>query len=196
MSILYTERLKLRPFQEGDAPAMFRNWMSDEEVARFCRWYRHRELKSTQWMLDMYLREAQDGFEYRWAVTERDSDEAIGAVEVVSMRKQDHCAEIGYVIARRFWNRGFMTEAVRAVIEELFRSGFAMVCGRRHEDNPASGRVMEKCGMRYVGKEKEIRKYSESELCEMMVYEITAQCLRSPYRSRSHSVAPSNTSRS
>ena len=50
---------------EGDAEAMFRNWTSDAEVARFCRWYRHKELKSTQWLLNHYLKEAAEGFEYR-----------------------------------------------------------------------------------------------------------------------------------
>ena len=173
MSIIMTERLKLRPFMEGDAEAMFRNWTSDAEVARFCRWYRHKELKSTQWLLNHYLKEAAEGFEYRWAITMKDDDEAVGCVDVVGFRDHDRCAEIGYVIARRLWNKGYMTEAVKAVINELFRCGYNVVSARHHTDNPASGRVMEKCGMHFVGMDRELRKFSEYDMCDVMVYEIS-----------------------
>lgn len=173
MSVIMTERLVLRPFRDGDAEAMFRNWTSDGEVARFCRWYRHKELKSTKWLLELYLREAAEGFDHRWAVTLKDEDEAIGSVEVVGVRDHDRRAEIGYVIARRYWNKGYMTEAVRAVIDELFSCGYNVVSARHHTDNPASGRVMEKCGMHFVGMDREVRKFSEYDMCDVMVYEIT-----------------------
>ncbi len=173
MSVLLTERLRLRPFRDGDAEAMFRNWTNDEEVARFCRWYRHKELKSTKWLLDLYLREAAEGFDHRWGITLLENDdEVIGSVEVVGVKNHDQNAEIGYVMARRYWNKGYTTEAVKAVIEELFRCGYTVVCGRRHTDNPASGRVMEKCGMHFTGMDREVRKYTEYDMCDVMVYEI------------------------
>ena len=57
MSVLITDRMVLRPFREEDAESMFRNWTSDEEVARYCRWYRHKNLKSTEYLLHLYLME-------------------------------------------------------------------------------------------------------------------------------------------
>ena len=172
MSVLTTQRLVLRPFREGDAEPMFRNWMSDEDVARYCRWYRHKDLKSSQWLLQQYLKEAADGFHYRWCVNEKGREEAIGCVEVVGLREHKTCAEIGYVIAKRFWNQGYMTEAVAAIIRELFRSGFHKVLARHHADNPASGRVAEKCGMHFVGWEQELHKPDSDILCDMQVHAI------------------------
>lgn len=173
MSVLTTERMVLRPFREGDAEPMFHNWMNDEEVARYCRWYRHKDLKSTQWLLHLYLKEREEGFDYRWCVTEKGKDEPIGCVEVVGIKEHGTCAELGYVVAKRFWNKGYMTEAVAAVIEELFRCGFHKVIARHHADNPASGRVMEKCGMHFVGDEQDFHKIGSDVLCDVKVYEIS-----------------------
>ena len=55
--------------------------------------------------------------------------------------------EIGYVLHPDFWNRGYMTEAVGAVIRELFRMGASAVRAGHFEENASSRRVMEKNGM-------------------------------------------------
>ena len=150
MSTIITERMTLRPFRNGDADSMFRNWTSDEEVARYCRWYRHKTVKSTETLLKLYLDEAESGFEYRWAITlTGEPDNVAGCIDVVGTRDHGTCAELGYVISRPLWGKGLMTEAVSAVIRELFRCGFKRVIARHHTDNPASGRVMEKCGMTF-----------------------------------------------
>ena len=52
--------------------------------------------------------------------------------------------EIGYVLAYNYWGDGIMTEAVRAVIDELFQCGYERIGACHCVDNPASGRVMEK----------------------------------------------------
>lgn len=179
MSIIVTERMKLRPFKDGDEEAMFRNWTSDEEVAKYCRWYRHKDIKSTRFLLHSYLNDIENGFEYRWAITLRNGneygyaeDETVGAVDVVGTSDNGKTAELGYVIARALWNKGYMTEAVKAVIYELFMCGFEKVIARHHHDNPSSGRVMEKCGMQRTGMEKAEKKFDSDELCDVIVYEI------------------------
>ena len=179
MSIIKTGRMILRPFEQGDAEAMFRNWTSDEEVARYCRWYRHKDIKSTRFLLHSYLQDIENGSEYRWGITLRDGseqgyseNEVVGAVEVVDTRDNGSTAELGYVITRALWSRGYMTEAVKAVIDELFRCGFKRIIARHHYDNPASGRVMEKCGMHRTGMEKAERKFDSGELCDVIVYSI------------------------
>ena len=60
---------------------------------------------------------------------------------------EDKKIEMGYFIDSNFWNQGFATEALSSVIKELFRIGFETVVCAHFKDNPASGRVMEKCGM-------------------------------------------------
>ena len=57
-SVLLTERLVLRPFRKDDAEAMFLNWTSDENVARYCRWYAHENISITEKLLKMYIEDA------------------------------------------------------------------------------------------------------------------------------------------
>ena len=56
--------------------------------------------------------------------------------------------ELGYCIGKRWWGRGLMTEAVRAVVGYLFAEvGVRRVCAQHDTENPASGAVMRKAGM-------------------------------------------------
>ena len=168
MSILETERLILRPFKEGDAESMYKSWTSDSRVAEYCRWYTHENISATEYLLKMYLDEAEKGFEYRWAITLRGKDKPIGCIDIVDTEEM----ELGYVISYDCWNKGLMTEAVKAVIDELFRMGFDRITARHAVDNPASGRVMEKCGMKYIKNDTTNRKFGSDELCEVKCYEI------------------------
>ena len=168
MSILKTERLVLRPFNKNDAEAMYNNWTYDKRVAEYCRWYPHENISVTENLLKMYLDEAENGFEYRWAITLKDKDEPIGCIDVVDTENM----ELGYVISYDYWNKGIMTEAVKAVIDEIFRNGAERITARHAMDNPASGKVMEKCGMRYIKNDMTQRKFGSDELCEVKCYEI------------------------
>lgn len=166
MKILYTDRLTLRPFRETDARAMFENWTSDERVARYCRWYPHQSLQETEAYLNQCLNDA-----FCWAITLSGTDEPIGCVSVVGIDSAG-TPELGYVLSRRCWGRGIMTEAVQAVIEELFQCGYEKLCARHSVANPASGRVMVKCGMRYVGTSTIQKKFGSEELEPVNCYEI------------------------
>lgn len=172
MSTLTTDRLVLRPFREGDAEMMYRNWTSDENVAKYCHWHKHENLDTTVWLLNMYLEEAASGFEYRWAITEKGNDEPIGAIDVVEITDDNKTAEIGYVLSKKHWGKGYATEAYKAVIDELFRNGFTKIIAEHHIYNPASGRVMQKCGMSFVGYDKTIAKWGSDELCYVKLYEL------------------------
>lgn len=63
--------------------------------------------------------------EYSWAITLKGSDEPIGSIDLVGANP-DGAPEIGYVLSYEYWGRGIMTEAVKAVINKLFLSGFAL----------------------------------------------------------------------
>ncbi len=175
MRILQTERLVLRPFQDGDAGMMYTNWTSDPQVARYCRWYAHENQTVTEGLLQMYLAEAASGFVYRWAITLKGSDEPVGAIDVVGISDDGTSAEVGYVLSQRLWNKGIITEALCAVISCLFASGFDKVTACYHTGNPASGRVMEKCGMKFVGIDQVPEKFGSDKLCEVKCYEISAK---------------------
>ena len=165
MSILHTDRLILRPFQPGDAPAMYKNWTYDERVAEYCRWYPHKSIAETIDYLQLCLES-----EYSWAITLNGIDEPIGAVDVVDI--DDGVPEIGYVLSYNYWGMGIMTEAVKAVISELFSCGFDKIIACHDIDNPASGKVMEKCGMTYTASKMAQKKFGSDEQCEVRYYQI------------------------
>ncbi len=173
MSTLHTERLILRPFKEYDAEAMYKNWTYDDRVAKYCRWTAHTGVQMTQQLLDMYLKEKSEGFDYRWAMVLIGTDEPIGAIDVVDISDDGKTAIIGYVLSHDYWNKGIATEALQRVIDYLFNNGFTEIIGRFHPENIGSGRVMEKCGMKFSHYTKEQRKYGSSEFCEVKVHKIT-----------------------
>lgn len=168
MNTLYTNRLVLRPFRIGDAAAMYKNWTYDERVARYCRWYPHKSISETEEFLNWEL---CSGKEYSWAITLKENDEPIGSIDLVGVNSFG-VPEIGYVLTYSYWGQGIMTEAVKAVIAELFRNGFEKIGACHKVDNPASGRVMEKCGMTYVRNYTAQKKFGSDEQCEVKFYEI------------------------
>ncbi len=174
MGLLCTERFVLRPFRAGDAPAMYRNWCCDERVARYCRWFPHESVAITEELLQCYLREAEDGFLYRWAITKKESEEPIGCMDVVGFGADRHTPEIGYVLSYAEWGKGCMTEVLQAVIAYLFSCGYTKIAARHHVENPASGRVMEKCGMHMTGYAKIQEKFGSDQLCDVKCYAISA----------------------
>ncbi|MBQ7283706.1 MAG: GNAT family N-acetyltransferase, partial [Oscillospiraceae bacterium] len=60
--------------------------------------------------------------------------------------------EIGYCIGRKWWGKGLVAEAFSDLIRFFFEEvGAEKVCARHDVDNPASGRVMQKCGLKFEG---------------------------------------------
>lgn len=166
MNIIETERLILRPFQEKDAEAMYKNWTYDKRVAKYCRWTPHQSISETYDYLSMCLAK-----EYCWAITVKDKDEPVGCVDVVKANDKG-TPEIGYVLSFDYWNQGIMSEAVSAVISELFSCGIDEICAWHAVDNPASGKVMEKAGMTYIRNGWAQKKFGSNEQIEVKYYEI------------------------
>ena len=79
-------------------------------------------------------------------------DEPIGALEIVSIIPSYSIGEIGYCFGKKFWNQGYATEALTAVIEFMFDIvGIEKLSARHSYLNPASGKVMINSGMTFDG---------------------------------------------
>lgn len=172
MSVIETERLLLRPLTDNDAAEMFKNWTCDERVARYCRWHPHKDIQGTKQLLKMYQNQAENGFDFRWGIELKSNRELIGIIDVVNLSSDKKTAEIGYNLAYDYWNNGYATEALSEVINYLFENDVDRIIGKHHIDNPASGRVMEKCGMRFVGLSKTQAKFGSDEQCDVKSYEL------------------------
>lgn len=149
---LHTERLILRPFRLDDAPAVQR-LAGDRAIASTTANIPHPydDGLAEQW-ISTHAARYNAGECVNFAITLRESGELIGAIGLEINR--DHArAELGYWVGVPYWNQGYCTEAARAVV----RYGFAgLRLNRIHaihfSRNPASGKVMQKIGMRHEGK--------------------------------------------
>ena len=148
-----TDRLLLRPWKDDDAEALFK-YACDPELGPRAGWPPHKSVEESREVIRSIF--SKEGM---WAVVWKASDEPIGCVGYLSatdsnLTIEENHAEVGYWIARPYWGMGICTEALRLVIDHCFNvKGFSTLWGTYFPDNPASGRVMEKCGFEFTGKE-------------------------------------------
>lgn len=153
---LETERLRLRLFNLNDAPTVQR-LAGDWDVAKTTVNIPHpyEEGMAEQW-IERHLEAMKRGDLITLAVALKDEETPIGAV-ALGINTTNHWAELGYWIGKPYWNKGYCTEAVRAVIAMGFQElKLNRIQARHLTHNPASGRVMQKCGMALEGTLRQI----------------------------------------
>jgi RimJ/RimL family protein N-acetyltransferase len=147
--IIETLRLALRPPIMTDAEAIFSCYAQDAEVAKYMIWRPHTDLDETRDFVNRCVLAWDDGSAYPWVITRKEDGGLIGMIEC---RVRGFSMDIGYVLARAYWGRGYMPEAARSIIEwGLSREGIFRVWALCDVDNRASARVMEKVGMQREG---------------------------------------------
>lgn len=147
---LTTSRLTLRPFLPTDAQDMFDNWASDPEVTKYLTWPAHSSIDVSRFVLADWVSHYGEPDYYQWAIVL--DGHAIGSIAVVNHHDRAGVAHIGYCIGRNWWHKGIMSEALRAVMAFLFDEvGYQRIESRHDPNNPHSGGVMRKCGMKYEG---------------------------------------------
>ncbi len=150
---LKTGRLILRRYINADAAAMYKNWASDQEVTRFLTWPTHPNQEVSGRVIEDWVNQYSDDSYYHWAIVlKNNGEEPIGDIAVVSLKENVSMAHVGYCIGRNWWHQGITSEALKAVMEFLFDVVDVNRIEARHDPrNPNSGKVMEKCGMKYEG---------------------------------------------
>ena len=146
-----TERLILRRAIPQDAEPMFRNWACDPEVTKYLTWPPHESVDITRMLLENWAAQYENDDYYHWMIVLKETGEPIGSL-LASIVGRAQSAHIGYCIGKRWWRQGIVAEALRAVMEYLFYEvGFHRIEAMHDPNNPNSGRVMRKCGMKYEG---------------------------------------------
>ena len=177
-----TPRLILRRAVREDAEAMFRNWASDPEVTKYLTWPVHDSIAVSETVIESWLREYEKESYYQWMILLKELGEPIGSISVVRQNASVAEAEIGYCIGRPWWHKGIVSEALAAVIEYLFTEvGMNRVAARHDPNNPHSGGVMRKCGMRYEGTHRGADRNNQG-ICDAVQYAI----LRSEWQKPRH----------
>lgn len=148
---LETADLVLRRPLRKDAKDIFR-YASDPEVARYVLWEPHRSLSETRSFVRFLRSRIRAGYPSSWVVVLKESGAVIGTIGFIWYSEENRSAELGYSFSREYWNHGYATQALQAVIDAVFRSLRVNRLEAQHDvRNPASGRVMEKCGLRQEG---------------------------------------------
>ena len=140
----------MRKFELRNADELFRI-LSDEEINRFLPWFPHKTREETlRFMQDSVFADYDKAIAYRYAVILRSENRLIGYLSFLGIDEKERSGDIGYGLLREYWGKGIMTEAVKALLFRLKADGFRYATATHDVQNPASGRVMQKCGMRYV----------------------------------------------
>ena len=145
--VLETERLILRAPRLGDAKVLAA-LANDKRIAENTRRIPHPYKRSDA---DDFISAVNvpgpDG-EVAFLITLRDGP-VIGACGIAM---QDGAPDVGYWLGVKYWNKGYATEATRAVIDYAFTElGHDSLSAGARVTNPASRRILEKCGFQWTG---------------------------------------------
>ncbi|MBC5689443.1 GNAT family N-acetyltransferase [Mediterraneibacter sp. NSJ-55] len=135
-----TERLIVRRFEEKDMGALYL-LLKDETVNTFLPWLPVKNMEETR---DFYEKQVRDKT-YYYAICLREKDEPIGYVKADT----DDGYDFGYALRKEFWHKGFVTEASRILVEQLRKDGIPYITATHDRNNPRSGGVMQRIGMKY-----------------------------------------------
>jgi ribosomal-protein-alanine N-acetyltransferase len=157
---LRTARLVLRSFERADIPAIVRLAGVREIAATTLHIPHPYDSAEAEDFLARMDAECRQGNAAVFAVTLSSSGELCGACGLHVSSAQQR-AELGYWIGVPYWGQGFATEAARAVVEFGFTTlGLHRIHASLFAGNSASGRVLEKIGMRHEGRSREhVRKW-------------------------------------
>ncbi len=175
-----TERLKIRLFNENDVDDLY-EYCSDDEVTKYLIFPTYR---SRQDAIDRinYCKEGYERLEapILWAIEYKEDEKLIGGIDFVKWDEANNKAEIGYLLSRKYWNKGIMTEALAAIIEFGFeKMGLNRIEICCDERNIGSARVMEKNGLKYEGTLRQER-FQKGEYVNVKYYSI----LKDEYKNR------------
>jgi ribosomal-protein-alanine N-acetyltransferase len=145
---IVTERLVLRRPKPSDAAAVY-EYGRDPEVARYMDWPALSDIQDAVAATERALQRWESGAEYTWRITVKPDDAPIGAV---ACRVSRHAADLGFVLSRAHWGKGYATEVARAVLDWLRTlESVERVSATCDVQNEASARVLEKIGMSREG---------------------------------------------
>jgi ribosomal-protein-alanine N-acetyltransferase len=159
--VIHTKRLILRLFSPEDI-VQLEQYADDKDIlATTSASEVPQQGKIIEWIKIRKERyEKRQGIDF--AIIKRDEDRIIGAIGLGFEYKNDESMQLGYWIGKGHWNQGYCTEAAREVLKYGFTTlGLHRIFSRAFTSNPASGRVLEKIGMKHEGTLREAYKHGD-----------------------------------
>jgi ribosomal-protein-alanine N-acetyltransferase len=148
LPFIETERLILRPLQDEDAGGVL-ILRSDETVNKYLDRPRAISIDDAIAFINKITALTQDKNAFYKAITLKGSGQLIGTVALWNFDHNANKAEIGYELLPAFQGKGYMLEAIRAVIHFAFTElRLSAIEGCTHPANEASGKLLEKLGFK------------------------------------------------
>ncbi|MEL3971667.1 GNAT family N-acetyltransferase [Rossellomorea oryzaecorticis] len=168
-----TDRLILEKFKLTDAQAAFDHWLSDERVSDNRVSAAHQSISQTEERLFNIVSDYESKEFCYWAIKLKESGELIGEIDLYDIEKATGNCEVSYSLGCNWWNKGYGTEALRAVVEFGFtQMSLHKISAAHNTDNPASGRIMSKAGMLQEGIIRDMIRNSKNQYKDCAVYGI------------------------
>jgi [ribosomal protein S5]-alanine N-acetyltransferase len=144
-----TARMLLRKPRAADAPLMFNAYAQDPAVTHYLTWRPHRDVAETRAVIDRFLAAWERQEEFCWLLFTSDAGEMIGSI---AARTEDDGFNLGFLLARSHWGRGYMPEAIIAVVDWAFTQQWvSRVWAACDVENRSSARALEKAGFIRTG---------------------------------------------
>lgn len=166
-----TIRLVLRRFTTEDASDMFHNWSGDPQVCKYLSWGPHKDVDTTLKRIKNWVNNYEYNNFYVWAIELKGKNMPIGSISVEITNDNAKSCEVGYCVGTPYWNRGIMTEALRAVMHFLFYEiGYTTIQAKHDIMNVGSGKVMQKAGMQFTKMEYKVGVRRDGSYYDCAVY--------------------------
>ncbi|MFI8684595.1 GNAT family N-acetyltransferase [Rossellomorea sp. NPDC077527] len=149
---LETDRLILRRMRQDDTQIVFDRWLSDERISDHRISPAHKNVLETKVRVEKIV----SGYDSKkfcyWGIELKDGHDLIGEIDLYDFDHATGNCEVSYSIGYNWWNKGYGTETLKAVVEFAFiHMNLHKLSASHNTDNPASGRIMEKVGMKQEG---------------------------------------------
>lgn len=147
-------------------------WASSDDVTKYLTWQSYKSVSDAKERIN-FLKEnyVKDNF-YDWAIVLKEIGEPIGSIGVVDIKENINAVHIGYCIGKKWWRQGITSEALSAIIDFFFDKVKVDRIESRHNTlNVNSGKVMQKCGMKYEGTMRKADRDNQG-ICDTAYYAI------------------------
>ncbi|MGD6964475.1 GNAT family N-acetyltransferase [Fictibacillus phosphorivorans] len=168
-----TDRLILRRMKLSDAQNVFDHWLSDQRVSDNRVNAAHTAVSETTVRVAKIVSDYANKEFCWWAIERKADGELIGEIDLYDFNETTGNCEVSYSIGYEWWNKGYGTEALRAIVEFGFRHmNIHKITAAHNTDNPASGKVMAKVGMEQEGTIRHMIRNAKGQYKDCAIYGI------------------------
>ena len=146
--VLESERLICRSFNQSDAETLFK-LRSDRDVLKYMDADAHKSISDSDRMIESILKAFEEGSGINWVIDLKETNTMIGYIGFWRLMKENVRAEIGYALEPQFWGKGYMSEAIKIVLDFGFKQlRLHSVEANINPENERSEKLLEKMGFR------------------------------------------------